>query len=188
MKRIAITFLLIGSIITGLSVGLLAQKTAKPHLTTPTKNAVSLQWAEQSGKGISLDYQRLLWGNNKVALRGSVGIGQAILSSSNQKLTNFATIVPHSVLLDIGAGRSSAEVGIGGTYTAPFVPLGAANYSLYPMLGYRYESASRVFFHLYFAPILFQNRNTETPCLDCPIPLDRNAINPSGGIGAGIAF
>ena len=56
------------------------------------------------------------------------------------------------------------------------------------MLGYRYESASRVFFHLYFAPILFQNRNTETPCLDCPIPLDRNAINPSGGIGAGIAF
>jgi hypothetical protein len=187
MKYIATTSI-ISTIILCLSVGLFAQKATKLRPSVARKNSVSLQAAGQNGKGVSLDYQRIIWSNNKLALRGSVGVGQSILGNANKR-TNFATIVPHSLTLNIGAGRSTAEFGLGGTYTAPYTPLGATNYSIYPMLGYRYQSASNVFLHLYFAPILFQNRNTDAQCLECPIPLDRSsAIAPWGGVGAGIAF
>ncbi|MEY4928137.1 MAG: hypothetical protein RI894_2575 [Bacteroidota bacterium] len=189
---------ILSAIFLSLSIAIFAQSTYKfikkaPANTVLRKNTFSVEGAGQNGMGAGFSYQRLLWGNYRTFLSGSVGVGIPISLQTNAKNSLNSPYINQNLLFNFGGKGSYGEIGLGGT----FGKLGANSnlYTLYPMLGYRFQPlAGRVFFHLYFMPIFSETRtsandvNPSQTCFDCPIPDGRNAIRPWGGFGAGYNF
>lgn len=166
-----------------------------------SKNTFSIEGAGgQSGLGAGFSYQRFIWGNYNTFLSGSVGLGVRVSLQKNAKTVGSPQPYLNQNLTfnfgNFGGKGSYGEIGLGGMVGKTLT--NTDFYSLYPMLGYRFQpSAGRVFLHLYVMPIVGESRNTgdlndntaaQQPCLDCPIRDSRSAIRPWGGFGAGYRF
>ena len=110
-----------------------------------------------SGFGISANYERCVWQDDKVSLNARIGIGSAILINALPILGFNACI---------GKGESKFEVGLnalrvyginlssGNDYTSIF-----AN----PIVGYRYESRDGFLFRFALTPFINPDKNAEFP-------------------------
>jgi hypothetical protein len=169
-----------------------AKRSAKPQITT--KNSIAAYANFGKTNSLSLNYQRKIAGTKYRYFSAGVGISQLQTTmqvtelSAKARLTDFS--LPHNILYNFGTSNGHfGEIGIGGNYNTVFNVFKNASYNVYPMLGYRYQPTnSKLFVHLYIAPMLNEQREVKgNTCLSCPI-LDRNAIAPTGGIGAGWNF
>ena len=225
MKRIILStiFITLSAVLFAQSIGQYAPITPKNskktnfNTNTLRKNTFSVEGAGQNGAGAGFSYQRFIWGNYKTYVSGSVGVGIPVSLQNNAKVSTQLLCINQNVLFNFGNfnGKGSyGEIGFGSTYGSAFnnsfnnsfggsSGKASANntlYSVYPMLGYRFQpSASRLFLHLYFMPIFGESRTTansaandvnaaSATCLDCPIPDNREAVRPWGGFGAGYTF
>jgi hypothetical protein len=110
-----------------------------------------------SGFGISANYERCVWQDDKVSLNARLGIGTAILINSLPILGFNACL---------GKGESKFEIGVNAlrVYSIGLFD-GIENIAIYanPILGYRFESREGFLFRFAFTPFLNPDPNTEFP-------------------------
>ncbi len=110
-----------------------------------------------SGFGISANYERCVWQDDKVSLNARLGIGTAILINSLPILGFNACL---------GKGESKFEIGVNAlrVYSIGLFD-GSENIAIYanPILGYRFESREGFLFRFAFTPFLNPDPNTEFP-------------------------
>jgi hypothetical protein len=108
-----------------------------------------------SGFGISANYERCVWQDDKVSLNARIGIGTAILINSLPILGFNACL---------GKGQSKFEVGINAlrVYSIGLLD-GNENKSIYanPIVGYRFESREGFLFRFAFTPFINPNSNAD---------------------------
>ena len=108
-----------------------------------------------SGFGISANYERCVWQDDKVSLNARIGIGTAILINSLPILGFNACL---------GKGQSKFEVGINAlrVYSIGLLD-GNENTSIYanPIVGYRFESREGFLFRFAFTPFINPNSNAD---------------------------
>jgi hypothetical protein len=110
-----------------------------------------------SGFGISANYERCVWQDEKVSINARLGIGTAVL-------INALPILGFNACL--GKGESKFEIGVNAlrVYSIGLLD-GNENTSMYvnPIIGYRYESRKGFLFRFAFTPFLNPDPNTEFP-------------------------
>ena len=110
-----------------------------------------------SGFGISANYERCVWQDDKVSLNARIGIGTGILINSLPILGFNACL---------GKGESKFEIGVNAlrVYSIGLFD-GNENIAIYanPILGYRFESREGFLFRFAFTPFLNPDPNTEFP-------------------------
>ena len=110
-----------------------------------------------SGFGISANYERCVWQDDKVSINARIGIGTAIL-------INALPILGFNACL--GKGQSKFEIGVNAlrVYSIGLLD-GNENTSIYanPIIGYRFESREGFLFRFAFTPFLNPDPNTEFP-------------------------
>jgi hypothetical protein len=173
------------------ALGAMAQTTIKRTYKKPTtvrKNSVSAHIT--TANALSLNYLRKIAGSNTTYLSGGIGLAaNKVQPTELSAKANTSFALPHNVLFNFGTTNGHfGEIGVGAEYNNLFANYRAANYNIFPMFGYRYQPTnSKLFLHLFFAPIVNQDREVKgNQCLTCPIS-DRS-IMPTGGIGAGWSF
>lgn len=101
-----------------------------------------------SGFGISANYERCVWQDDKVSLNARIGIGTAILINSLPILGFNACL---------GKGQSKFEVGVNAlrVYSISLFD-GNENIAIYanPILGYRFESNQGFLFRFALTPFI----------------------------------
>jgi hypothetical protein len=110
-----------------------------------------------SGFGISANYERCVWQDEKVSINARLGIGTAVL-------INALPIMGFNACL--GEGQSKFEIGVNAlrVYSIGLFD-GNENTSIYanPIIGYRFESRDGFLFRFAFTPFLNPDPNTEFP-------------------------
>jgi hypothetical protein len=108
-----------------------------------------------SGFGISANYERCVWQDDKVSINARIGIGTAIL-------INALPILGFNACL--GKGQSKFEIGVNAlrVYSIGLLD-GNENTSIYanPILGYRFESREGFLFRFALTPFINPNSNAD---------------------------